>query len=318
MNTLQPPREASPSLFGDVTVDDGAVLAPGAVLRADPGASIRVAAGACIGQGVILHASGGALTVEAGAVLGEQVLLVGKGTVGAAACIGRCATLLDPAVAPGALVEPNALIGDRSRPRSAEGPRPLAVGPPVGTPRPLGITALSVTAPVPLSPPASAPPGSADLSPPLAVAPPPALAPPLAPLASGPPTLASPPLVAPTSGPPTLASQPLAPLASGPPVATLPPATGASPPAAAPVHDPVHDPVHVPAPPTPDPVPLPPALADTNGTNGTGPAAESEGGVGSPQPTPQTMVPGEAYLRQLRRTLFPHAEVMQLPGGDGS
>lgn len=100
---------------GDVTIDKSAAIAPGAILHADPGSRIIVAAGACIGMGAILHARDGTLAVEVGAILGAGVLLVGKAKIGANACVGAATTIVDSNVAPQQVVSPGSLVGDTSR-----------------------------------------------------------------------------------------------------------------------------------------------------------------------------------------------------------
>ena len=100
---------------GDVTIDDGAALAPGVILQAEPDSKIAIASGACIGMGTILHARGGTLIVEAGAILGTGVLVVGSGKIGANSCIGSGATILNPAIEQSQLLAAGVLIGDESR-----------------------------------------------------------------------------------------------------------------------------------------------------------------------------------------------------------
>lgn len=100
---------------GDVTIDKSAAIAPGAILHADPGSRIIVAAGACIGMGAILHARDGTLAVEVGAILGAGVLLVGKAKIGANACVGAATTIVDSNVASQQVVSPGSLVGDSSR-----------------------------------------------------------------------------------------------------------------------------------------------------------------------------------------------------------
>ncbi|NJK39611.1 MAG: hypothetical protein HC835_20010 [Oscillatoriales cyanobacterium RM2_1_1] len=112
-----PPASNISSAFvsGDVILDPYAVIAPGVILQANPEAQIRIATGVCIGMGAVLHAYSGTLKVEAGASIGARVLIRGAVTIGANACIGSEATVLDCAIAPDAVVPPRALIGDQSR-----------------------------------------------------------------------------------------------------------------------------------------------------------------------------------------------------------
>lgn len=114
-----PPLTLPPSpavrISGDVVVDPQAVLAPGVVLWAEAGATIRIAAGVCIGMGSVLHAHGGAIIVGEGVNVGAGVLLIGQVTIEPHACVGTSATLMDATVPAGAVVAAGALVGDRSR-----------------------------------------------------------------------------------------------------------------------------------------------------------------------------------------------------------
>jgi carbon dioxide concentrating mechanism protein CcmN len=97
---------------GDVEIHSSAVVAPGSILRADPGSTIAVAAGACIGMGTIVHACGGAIEVGQGVNIGAGALLVGRVTIGDNACIGSASTLRHCAIATGEIVLPGALVGE--------------------------------------------------------------------------------------------------------------------------------------------------------------------------------------------------------------
>ena len=100
---------------GDVSIDASAAIAQGVILRADPDSKIIIAAGVCIGMGSILHAHRGTLEVDAGANLGAGVLVVGKGKIGANACIGTITTIWNDSIEPGQVVPPGSLLGDRGR-----------------------------------------------------------------------------------------------------------------------------------------------------------------------------------------------------------
>lgn len=102
-------------ISGEVTIDPSAAIAPGVILQADPNSQIIIAAGVCIGMGTVLHARDGILEVEAGATIGAGVLLVGRGKIGANACIGSATTILNCSVEPEQAVAPNSLLGDTSR-----------------------------------------------------------------------------------------------------------------------------------------------------------------------------------------------------------
>jgi carbon dioxide concentrating mechanism protein CcmN len=138
-------------ISGDVSVHPSAVLAPGVLLQADPGCSLVIAAGVCVGQGSILHAHDGTLEIAAGAILGSGVLVVGLGKIGSNACIGSLTTLINPAVDANQVIQPGSLLGDSSRPVElpvelpvAEPPRDKPDQPPSApTPTPLSKKALT-------------------------------------------------------------------------------------------------------------------------------------------------------------------------------
>src|ERR671933_1676230 len=100
---------------GDVSIDSSAAIAPGVILRADPDSKIVIAAGVCIGMGSVLHACGGTLEVEAGANLGSGVLIVGKGKIGANACIGAVTTVWNSSIEPWQVVPAASVVGDKGR-----------------------------------------------------------------------------------------------------------------------------------------------------------------------------------------------------------
>ena len=116
---------------GDVTVDEGAAIAPGVILKAEPDSKIAIASGACIGMGTILHARGGTLIVEAGVILGTGVLVVGSGKIGVNACIGSGATILNPSIENSQMLAAGSLIGDDSRQVTATPDAPELAPPPV-------------------------------------------------------------------------------------------------------------------------------------------------------------------------------------------
>jgi carbon dioxide concentrating mechanism protein CcmN len=100
---------------GDVSIDPSAAIAPGVMLRAAPDGKIVIAAGVCIGMGSILHAHQGTLEVEAGATLGAGVLVVGKGKIGANACIGSASTIWNNSIEPWQIVPATSVVGDKGR-----------------------------------------------------------------------------------------------------------------------------------------------------------------------------------------------------------
>src|SRR3954451_21736840 len=102
------------TIVGDVTVEAGASVWYGAVLRADF-APIVVRAGANIQDGAIIHAAE-PLEIGAGATIAHCVVMHGA-SVGMDALVGNNATVQDGAqigdrvmVAAGALVPPNTVI----------------------------------------------------------------------------------------------------------------------------------------------------------------------------------------------------------------
>jgi carbon dioxide concentrating mechanism protein CcmN len=120
LSPLQLSSNSQILMSGDVVVNEGAAIAPGVILQADSGSRISIAAGACIGMGVILHAREGTLEIEAGVILGAGVLVVGAGTIGANACIGAGTTLIDPCIDQMQIMPAGSLMGDTSRQASAE------------------------------------------------------------------------------------------------------------------------------------------------------------------------------------------------------
>ncbi|MBD1912135.1 MULTISPECIES: hypothetical protein [unclassified Leptolyngbya] len=91
-------------VVGEVVVDPSAAIAPGTLLLAEPGCRLFIGPGVCMGTGSIVHGFGGDLTIEAGAVVGSAALLLGNGKIGAKACIGASATLVNPTVEAGQMI----------------------------------------------------------------------------------------------------------------------------------------------------------------------------------------------------------------------
>jgi len=120
LSPLQLSSNSQILMSGDVVVNEGAAIAPGVILQAEPGSRISIAAGACIGLGVILHAREGTLEIGAGVILGAGVLVVGAGKIGANACIGTGTTLIDPCIDQMQIMPAGSLMGDTSRQASAE------------------------------------------------------------------------------------------------------------------------------------------------------------------------------------------------------
>lgn len=112
---LQPISSSHFYVSGDVTIHPSAAIAPGVLLQADPESRLLIGAGACIGMGTVLHAHQGVLEVETGVTLGAGVLIVGKGTIGANACIGTATTIFNYSPAAGEVVPPLSLLGATGR-----------------------------------------------------------------------------------------------------------------------------------------------------------------------------------------------------------
>lgn len=104
-----------PYISGEVTIHPSAVLAPGVILQAATNSKIIVGPGVCIGMGSILQVAEGILEIGAGANLGAGFLMVGKGKIGANACIGSATTVFNCSVEAGVVVPPGSILGDSSR-----------------------------------------------------------------------------------------------------------------------------------------------------------------------------------------------------------
>ncbi|MEH2042994.1 transferase [Nostoc sp.] len=102
-------------ISGEVTIHPSAVLAPGVILQAAINSKIIIGPGVCIGMGAILQVHEGTIEVEAGANLGAGFLMIGKGKIGANACIGSATTIFNYSVEPGQVVPPGSILGDTSR-----------------------------------------------------------------------------------------------------------------------------------------------------------------------------------------------------------
>ncbi len=127
-------------------------------MQAEPGSRISIAAGACIGLGVILHAREGTLEIEAGVILGAGVLVVGAGKIGTNACIGAGTTLIDPCIDKMQIMPAGSLIGDTSRQASAEATSAEATSAAPTSPETPETTAPPVAPPIePPSPPQTPP-----------------------------------------------------------------------------------------------------------------------------------------------------------------
>jgi len=160
LSPLQLSSNSQILMSGDVVVNEGAAIAPGAILQAEPGSRISIAAGACIGMGVILHAREGTLEIGAGVILGAGVLVVGAGTIGTNACIGAGTTLINPCIDQMQIMPAGSLIGDTSRQASAEATAVAPTAAPTSPETPEATTP-PVAPPIEPPPPAQTPPQTA-------------------------------------------------------------------------------------------------------------------------------------------------------------
>jgi carbon dioxide concentrating mechanism protein CcmN len=115
LQPLHPVQTTYLQVSGTVIIDPSAAIAPGAILRAAPGSKIIIASGVCIGMGAIINAWNGTIEIAVGANLGPGVLVVGKGCIGANACIGGISTIFNTSVAPMAVIPAGSVLGDPSR-----------------------------------------------------------------------------------------------------------------------------------------------------------------------------------------------------------
>lgn len=99
----------------NVDLGPGVVIAAGAVLEAAPESQLKIEAGVCIGTGAVIQVYGGNLTIAAGANIGQEVLLVGAGQIGERACIGAESTVIHPCIEADAVIPAKSLIRDRGQ-----------------------------------------------------------------------------------------------------------------------------------------------------------------------------------------------------------
>jgi carbon dioxide concentrating mechanism protein CcmN len=157
LSPLQLSSNSQILMSGDVVVNEGAAIAPGVILQAEPGSRISIAAGACIGLGVILHAREGTLEIGAGVILGAGVLVVGAGTIGTSACIGAGTTLIDPCIDQMQIMPAGSLIGDTSRQAAAEATAAAPTAAPAAPTSPETPEATTPPVAPPIEPPSPAP-----------------------------------------------------------------------------------------------------------------------------------------------------------------
>jgi len=105
-------REVQFCVSGAVTIHPTAAIASNVMLRANPGSTLIIGAGAVLGQGCVLHACDGTLELGAEVTLGNHVLVVGHGHIQSSACIGTATTLMGQIdVDQGTIVPPHSLLG---------------------------------------------------------------------------------------------------------------------------------------------------------------------------------------------------------------
>ncbi|MGC1306326.1 MAG: hypothetical protein WA885_03795 [Phormidesmis sp.] len=109
-------------VMGDVTIDDSAAIAPGVVLQASAGSRIVVGKGVCLAAGVCIQSRAGVLTILNGVSLGANVLVIGKGTIGANACVSPGSTLINPTIETGAILPPATLLGGKPASQTKDKP----------------------------------------------------------------------------------------------------------------------------------------------------------------------------------------------------
>lgn len=102
-------------MIGDVSIHPHAKIAPGVILQAAPQSKIVIAAGACIGMGVVIQAFQGTIVVDSNANLGAGVLIVGKATIGANANIGKSTTIINTDIVAQQVIPEGSLMGDPGR-----------------------------------------------------------------------------------------------------------------------------------------------------------------------------------------------------------
>jgi carbon dioxide concentrating mechanism protein CcmN len=161
LSPLQLSSNSQILMSGDVVVNEGAAIAPGVILQAEPGSRISIAAGACIGLGVILHAREGTLEIGAGVILGAGVLVVGAGTIGTSACIGAGTTLINPCIDQMQIMPAGSLMGDTSRQATAEATAAEATAAAPTSPETPEATTPPVAPPIEPPAPAQTPPQTA-------------------------------------------------------------------------------------------------------------------------------------------------------------
>ncbi len=132
---VQPVSLSEIYVSGDVTIDDSAVVAPGTILQAAANSRIIIGPGVCLGVGVILNASQGALEIEGGAIIGSGVLIIGTGKIGRNACVGSLSTIFNSSVPSQSIVPAGSVITQQEPPTDLD--QELSTSPWESEPEPL-------------------------------------------------------------------------------------------------------------------------------------------------------------------------------------
>jgi carbon dioxide concentrating mechanism protein CcmN len=126
LSPVQPVSTSHYCVIGDVSIHPHAKIAAGVILQAAPHSQIVIAAGVCVGMGVIIQAYQGIITIDVGASLGAGVLILGTAKIGANACIGATTTIFNTDIATLQVVPAGSLMGDHSRALSATASAPIS------------------------------------------------------------------------------------------------------------------------------------------------------------------------------------------------
>ncbi|MEM1366850.1 MAG: hypothetical protein AAGG02_02310 [Cyanobacteria bacterium P01_H01_bin.15] len=103
-------------LWGDVTVESGVSFGASVIIQAAKGAKVVIRQGACIGAGSVFKVTQGQIEIGVQAVLGSGVLIFEQVSIGERAIIGYGSTLWQTDIPNDAVIPPQSLLGDRSRP----------------------------------------------------------------------------------------------------------------------------------------------------------------------------------------------------------
>ena len=102
---IHPPTQLNIYVIGDVVIHEGAVIAPGTILQAEPNSRILIREGVCIGMGNIINAYQGDIEIQSGAILGAGVLVIGQSKIGKNTCIGSLTTIINTSIESGTTIK---------------------------------------------------------------------------------------------------------------------------------------------------------------------------------------------------------------------